>query len=329
MLKRILSLLMVMAMTLSLVAVAAAVEAEQASAQMPVERAAAETVTGQEAETEEKQETEAETEIGAEAEAEAEQEVLPEEEEPLPPVLSFYVNEQPVYDAMLYWMDGVAYAPVRPFFQAALPGCEIRWLDGQAVITGETESGAKLSVSARPGSCYVQANGRALYVEDGVQLVDSTTMIPVSVLARLFRGAVTQDETGVIHIALGDTLLAGSEVFYDAPSVELLARLIFAEAGNQPMLGKIAVGNVALNRIASPLFPGNLYGVVYQSNQFSVVNDGAINKEPSEEAIIAAKLCLEGVKVTDALFFNVSGLRCWAAMNRAYVATIGNHDFYA
>ena len=316
-----------MAMTLSLAAVAAAVEAEQAPAQMPVESAAAETVTEQEAETEEKQETEAETEIGAEAEAG--QEALPEAEEPLSPVLSFYVNEQPVYDAALYWVDGVAYAPVRPFFQAALPGCEIRWLDGQAVITGETESGAKLSVSARPGSCYVQANGRALYVEDGVQLVDSTTMIPVSVLARLFRGTVTQDETGVLHITLSDTLLAGGEVFYDAPSVELLARLIFAEAGNQPMLGKIAVGNVALNRIASPLFPSNLYGVVYQSNQFSVVNDGAINKEPSEEAIIAAKLCLEGVKVTDALFFNVSGLRCWAAMNRAYVATIGNHDFYA
>jgi len=316
---------MVVAMTLSLVAVAAAVETEQESVQMPVESAAAEIVTEQEEETEEKQETEME----ADADAEAEQEVLPEAEEPLPPVLSFYVNEQPVYDAALYWVDDVAYAPVRPFFRAALPACEIQWLDGQALITGETAKGEKLSVSARPGTCYVEANGRALYVEDGVQLVDSTTMIPVSVLARLFRGTVTADEAGVIHITLSDTLLAGSEVFYDAASVELLSRLIFAEAGNQPMLGKIAVGNVALNRIASPLFPDTLYGVVYQSNQFSVVNDGSINKTPSEEAVIAAKLCLDGVKVTDALFFNVSGLRCWAAMNRAYVATIGNHDFYA
>ena len=309
-LKRILSLLMVIVMVLSLVAVAAAVEAEEnQSAQ--VTDVAVEPAPEQEAETE----TEAEREETA--------------EEQTSPVISFYVNEQPVYDAPLYWLNDVPYVPVRPFFHAALPGCEILWQDGQAVIAGENAAGEKLAVSARPGDQWVEANGRALYVEGGVQLVDSTTMIPAAVLAKLFRGTVSTDETGLIHMTLSEALLAGEEVFYDAPSVDLLARLIFAESGNQPMRGKIAVGNVVLNRMASPLFPDSLYNVIYQSNQFSVVNNGAINKTPSAEAVIAAKLCLEGAKVTDALFFNVCGLRCWAALYRPYVTTIGNHDFYA
>ena len=86
---------------------------------------------------------------------------------------------------------------------------------------------------------------------------------------------------------------------------------------------------VVLNRMESELFPTTMYGVIYQKNQFSVVSDGAIErKTPSDLSITAAKLCLEGVKVTDALFFNVKGLRCWAAYNRPYLETIGDHEFY-
>lgn len=318
MLKRTLSLLMVMAMILSLVAVAAAVETENQPEQ---------TLTESESATAEATVPEQEAETEAEAESETEEEPTVEEE--LPPAVSFYVNEQPVYDAPLYWLNDVAYAPVRPFFQAALSNCDIQWQDGQALISGETAAGETLSVAARPGSCYVEANGRCLYVADGVQLIDSTTMIPLDLLAKLFNGGVATDEAGVAHVTLGDTLLTAGEDRYDGDWLNLLAHLIFAEAGNQPMRGKIAVGNVVLNRVNSPLFPNTLYRVVYQSNQFSVVNDGAINKTPSEEAVTAAKLCLEGAKVTDALFFNVRGLRCWAALNRPYVTTIGNHDFYA
>lgn len=322
MLKRILSLLMVMAMMLSLVAVAAAVESEQEPAQAQAEGETVETKN----ETEQEAEAEAEEEVEAEREAEAEPET---EAEPVEAVVSFYVNEQPVYDAQMYELNGVVYAPVRPFFEAALPGCEIRWEDGQALIEGETAAGETLSVAARPGTCYVQANGRCLYAADNIQLIKSTTMIPLPLLTQLFRGAVSTDEAGIPHVTLGESLLASGEDRYDKDWLELLSRLIFAESGNQSMLGKIAVGNVVLNRVRNPLFPDTLYHVIYQSNQFSVVNDGSINKTPSEEAVIAAKLCLEGAKVTDALFFNVRGLRCWAALNRPYVTTIGNHDFYA
>jgi len=72
-----------------------------------------------------------------------------------------------------------------------------------------------------------------------------------------------------------------------------------------------------------------MYDVIFQQYQFSVVANGDIyNKTPDDLSITAAKLCLEGVKVTEALFFNVKGLDCWAAYYRPYLETIGDHEFY-
>ena len=56
--------------------------------------------------------------------------------------------------------------------------------------------------------------------------------------------------------------------------LDMMAAIIFCEAGNQIMTGKIAVGAVVLNRMRSPRFPGSLSGVLYQSGQFSPVMSG-------------------------------------------------------
>src|SRR5699024_8602041 len=86
-----------------------------------------------------------------------------------------------------------------------------------------------------------------------------------------------------------------------------LSRLINAEAGNQPLEGKIGVGNVVLNRVADPTCPDTIYDVIFDARygvQFSVTETGAIYLEPNEESVIAAKICLEGYNVVeDSLFF--------------------------
>jgi len=53
---------------------------------------------------------------------------------------------------------------------------------------------------------------------------------------------------------------------YTDEDVKLLACLIFAEAGNQPYQGKVAVGNVVMNRVKSELFPNTLHDVIYQQS---------------------------------------------------------------
>lgn len=90
--------------------------------------------------------------------------------------------------------------------------------------------------------------------------------------------------------------------------IELLARLIHAEARGEDDIGKLAVGAVILNRLASDRFPDSIREIIYQKTngvyQFTPVSNGTINMEPSEAAIKAAQEAIEGKDPTSgALFF--------------------------
>ena len=114
-----------------------------------------------------------------------------------------------------------------------------------------------------------------------------------------------------------------------------LARIIHAEAQGEPFNGKVAVGNVILNRVNSSQFPDSIYGVIFdQQNgytQFSPVIDGSIYNNPSAESIRAAEAALSGQRpVGDALYFLNPGKSqsLWITNNRQYMTAIGEHDFY-
>ena len=78
-----------------------------------------------------------------------------------------------------------------------------------------------------------------------------------------------------------------------------------------------------------------IYDVVFDSAhgvQFSPVSLGTIYDEPNEESIAAAKICLEGCDlVGDSLYFvnPEVGVSDWFAESRTFVASVGDHDFYA
>jgi len=105
----------------------------------------------------------------------------------------------------------------------------------------------------------------------------------------------------------------------------LLAAIIQCEAEGEPYNGKIAVGNVVLNRVASSSFPDTITGVIYQEKQFSPVASGRLayrlEAGVNEECIKAANEVLAGQHITDALFFRTN--------NGSVSGTvIGNHVFY-
>ena len=54
----------------------------------------------------------------------------------------------------------------------------------------------------------------------------------------------------------------------------LLAALIHCEAAGESYEGKLAVGSVVMNRVASSYYPNSIAGVIYQSGQFSPVASG-------------------------------------------------------
>ena len=118
----------------------------------------------------------------------------------------------------------------------------------------------------------------------------------------------------------------------EAGELYWLSHIINAESGNQPLSGKIAVGNVVLNRVANPRFPDTVYEVIHQRGQFTPVSNGSIKLTPNAESVIAAKLCLDGANtVGNALYFlnPRTASNSWASRTRPYVATIGAHAFYA
>ncbi|MEO1169579.1 MAG: cell wall hydrolase [Pseudomonadota bacterium] len=126
-----------------------------------------------------------------------------------------------------------------------------------------------------------------------------------------------------------------AETINDAHDEELdcLVRTISNEARGEPRAGQLAVAQVVMNRVASPLFPDTICGVVYQRRQFSnirrhqPVRTGPLWERMVEIAIDARNGVSEPV-VGEALFFHAGYVRPRFSRTRERVAQIGGHIFY-
>jgi N-acetylmuramoyl-L-alanine amidase len=112
--------------------------------------------------------------------------------------------------------------------------------------------------------------------------------------------------------------------------IDLLARLVRAEAQTEPLKGKIAVACVVLNRVESKKFPDTIKEVIYERGQFQPVQNGEINKPADEESIKAVKAALSDQRhlAPGALFFynpNIATSR-WLD-TRTTTMVIGQHVF--
>lgn len=88
--------------------------------------------------------------------------------------------------------------------------------------------------------------------------------------------------------------------------VELLARVIYAEAGNQDRVGKLLVADVVLNRCENVDFPNNIVDVISQPHQFETYSTGAIWKYDLDDSCIDVALQeIEAIKRynEDVLYF--------------------------
>lgn len=87
--------------------------------------------------------------------------------------------------------------------------------------------------------------------------------------------------------------------YYTHPLVDdetLLSYIIYCEAGNQPLEGKIAVGYVIMNRVYSKRFASStVREVVYERNQFNPTWDGAMARVYSNPSLVTAE-CRKAAK---------------------------------
>ena len=127
----------------------------------------------------------------------------------------------------------------------------------------------------------------------------------------------------------GNSSNSGGSGGASSSQVDLLARLISAEARGEPYSGQVAVGAVVLNRIKHPSFPNTLPGVIYQSGAFMCITDGQFNQPVAESAYRAARDALNGVDPSGGAiyYFNPSTATSSWIWSRPLITVIGKHRF--
>lgn len=245
--------------------------------------------------------------------------------------IPIYIDGTPILSGQAKLVDSITYVPFRAFCDA-FGNTTVSW--NQATRTATAKVGS-LTVNAPQGSLYIEANGRYLYGVGKVINLDGTIYVPVRPMAKAFGLILTWDGAArAVSLTKTGSFIQSGSSFYNADEVYWLSRIISAEAGGEPMLGKIAVGNVILNRVRSPLYPNTIYGVIFDrrhGTQFSPVSFGTIYRTPTADSVIAAKMCLDGANLSsDILFFMNPRIATsnWISKNRPFAFTIGNHDFY-
>lgn len=121
----------------------------------------------------------------------------------------------------------------------------------------------------------------------------------------------------------------GSKPQATEANVNLLARIISAEARGEPYSGQVAVGAVILNRVEHPSFPDTLSGVIYQPGAFTAITDGQFNQAVTESAYRAARDALNGTDPSGGAIYYYNPDRAisqWIR-TRPVIKRIGKHLF--
>ncbi len=225
--------------------------------------------------------------------------------------------------------NGITYVSIGDF--CSVMGCESAFED----VLFTASRGDELEISCTEGNFYLIANERAIYMGNECFTDGDQLMVPIRAMATVFALDLEWNgEERSISLS-GGGLLESGDTFYNEKDLYWLSRIINAEARGEGFIGQIAVGNVVLNRVKSSEYPNTIYGVIFDRKngvQFTPISDGSIYLEPYDSCVIAAKLCLEGIKdySNGAIYFISDKVKsCYATIHCTKVATIGGHRFYA
>lgn len=245
--------------------------------------------------------------------------------------VSVYYGGRRILEEESAIIDSVTYVPLRAFSDT-LGADSVSW--NASARTATVKKGS-VAVKITDGASYIEAAGRILYSPTGIKNINDRLFVPIRPIASALSHDVEWDgATRSVLVSESQRPFATASQFYNDTDLYWLSRIISAEARGEPFAGKIAVGNVVLNRKASSSYPNTVYGVIFDrkhGTQFSPVSYGTIYNTPTEESVIAAKICLEGYSLSDEILFFVNpkyATSNWIANNRPFAFRIGSHWFY-
>lgn len=236
------------------------------------------------------------------------------------------------YEGEVLTLKDTAYVGLREFSCIA-DNSVVHW-DSVREIAHVTTGSLDLTVPR--DRYYMDANGRVLWCAYGNFIKNGVMYVPLIQLAHAFGFDYeysAADHTTYLTRVRG-SIIPGDQ-FYNQNDLYWLAKIIHAESQGEPFIGKLAVGNVVLNRVDSDEFPDTVYDVIFDRKngvQFSPTADGAINQTAGEDSILAAKLCLEDTRLSDTILYFLNqklATNFWIVYNCDYVVSIGGHDFYS
>ena len=188
--------------------------------------------------------------------------------------------------------------------------------EATALIKAQQEAAARAAAEAKAQAEAAAAQARAQ--------AEAQLRAQQEEAARAAAAAAQAEAEKAAEAARRQAILSANGITEE--DLYLLANIIYCEAGCEPYIGKVAVGNVVMNRVKSNRQPNTIQGVVYAKGQFSPVRNGslerALRRSSADESCYQAALeALSGAKpVGDKLFFR--------RVNGRPGQVIGHHVFY-
>ena len=198
-------------------------------------------------------------------------------------------------------------------------------IEAEAQAKAAAEEAAQLAAEA-------QAQAQAQATEEAAQLAaEAQAKAAAEEAARIAAEAQAKaaEEAARIAAEAQQAALAAQAAQTAAISAEelkLLANIIYCEAGSESYVGKVAVGNVIMNRVKSASQPNTITEVVYAKGQFSPVRNGSLQRALSSDKADAA--CYQAAIEALAGAQPVGGKLFFRRNNGRSGQVIGHHVFY-
>ncbi|MBR2381679.1 MAG: cell wall hydrolase [Clostridia bacterium] len=245
--------------------------------------------------------------------------------------IPIYIDGKRIEGSEALLIDSITYVPLRKLAESS-KDCRITYNHATRTATVKFED---LTITVTTGKKYISVNGRYFWGVGEVKNINGSLYVPIRPLARALELDVKWNASNYsVNLTKATWTLVDAENYYDPQELYWLSRIIEAEAGGEIIEGKIAVGNVVLNRVKDSRYPNTIYGVIFDFKhgiQFTPAYTGTVYNKPSQESIIAAKIALEGYEIVPGVmfFFNPRiATSNWISKNRPFAARIGLHDFY-
>ena len=188
---------------------------------------------------------------------------------------------------------------------------------------------AEAQAKADEEAARIEAEAQAKAAEEAARIEAEAQAKAAEEAARLAAEAQAKaaaEEAARIEAEAQQAALAAQTAAVSAEELKLLANIIYCEAGSESYVGKVAVGNVIMNRVKSASQPNTITEVVYAKGQFSPVRNGSLQRALSSDKADAAcyQAAIEALAgaqpVGDKLFFRRNNGRSGQV--------IGHHVFY-